>query len=75
MVLPRLALYGALPPSLVPQLLPTLSSEDRRAARLAYYLVQVQLGCGAAGTPTLPPTRGPHSAATTVAFTVAFPYE
>jgi len=57
-VLPRLALYGALPPSLVPQLLPQLISDDYRAARLAAYLVQVQLGCGAAGTPTLPPTRG-----------------
>lgn len=57
-VLPRLALYGTLPPSLVPQLLPVLASEDCRAARLAAYLLQVQLGCGTAGTPTLPPTRG-----------------
>jgi len=57
-VLPRLALYGALPPSLVPQLLPALASEDKRAAALAAYLLQVQLGVGTAGTPTLPPTRG-----------------
>ena len=57
-VLPRLALYGTLPPSLVPQLLPVLASDDRRAARLAAYLLQVQLGCGSGGTPTLPPTRG-----------------
>ena len=56
--LPRLALFGALPPSLVPQLLPVTTSEDRRAAQLAYYLLQVQLGIGIAGTPTLPPTKG-----------------
>ena len=56
--LPRLALFGALPPSLVPQLLPVTTSEDRRAAQLSYYLLQVQLGIGIAGTPTLPPTKG-----------------
>ena len=47
--LPRLALYGALPPSLVPQLLPVLASEDRRAARLASYLLQVGFRSGCAG--------------------------
>ena len=59
--LPRLALFGALPPSLVPQLLPITTSEERRAAQLAYHLLQVQLGIGIAGTPTLPPMKGePH---------------
>lgn len=56
--LPRLAQFGLLPPSLVPQLLPVTASDDKRCVRLAYYLLQVQLGAGAAGTPTLPPTRG-----------------
>ena len=56
--LPRLALFGALPPSLVPQLLPVTTAEDRRAGQLAYHLLQVQLGIGNAGTPTLPPTKG-----------------
>ena len=56
--LPRLALFGALPPSLVPQLLPITLSDERRAAQLAYHLLQVQLGIGIAGTPTLPPTKG-----------------
>ena len=48
----------------MPQLLPVTASDDKRAVRLAYYLLQLQLGAGAAGTPTLPPMRGegPHPA-------------
>ncbi|CAL8471398.1 g10940 [Coccomyxa elongata] len=58
-VLPRLAQFGVLPAQLlVPQLLQLMSTtDDRRLARILYYLLQTLLGAGSAGTPS--PTPSP----------------
>ncbi|GBF93132.1 hypothetical protein Rsub_05861 [Raphidocelis subcapitata] len=58
-VLPRLVLFGALPPSILPVLLSVRSSldvhknVDKKLLRLTYYLIQLACSDGSAGT-TLP---------------------
>lgn len=58
-VLPRLVLFGALPPSIVPVLLSIRKAldvqkhVDKKLLRLTYYLIQLACGDGSAGT-TMP---------------------
>lgn len=55
-VLPRLTLFGALPPSILPILLSVRAlvdvpkSPDRKVLRLIHYLIQLACGDGSAGT-------------------------
>ncbi|KAI8463169.1 MAG: hypothetical protein J3K34DRAFT_496513, partial [Monoraphidium minutum] len=57
--LPRLALFGALPPSILPvllgvrKLLDVNKSADRKLLRLTFYFIQLACGDGSAGT-TIP---------------------
>jgi hypothetical protein len=57
--LPRLTLFGAMPPSILPvllsirKLLDVHKSVDRKLLRLTYYMIQLACGDGSAGT-TLP---------------------
>jgi hypothetical protein len=51
----RLCLFSALPSAAVPQLLALMKDKDKKVARYAGYLLQVELGAGTAGTPCILP--------------------
>ncbi|KAK9794598.1 hypothetical protein WJX73_004152 [Symbiochloris irregularis] len=51
-VLPRLSQFEGLPPALIPQLIQLSDTDDRRLVRFTFYLLQLLLGPGAAGTPS-----------------------
>ncbi|DBA86816.1 TPA: hypothetical protein ACH3X2_005399 [Trebouxia sp. C0005] len=61
LVLPRLAQYEVVPATLVAQLLQIIgTTDDKKVVRQVYYLLQVLLGVGSAGTPS--PTPGSSNA-------------
>lgn len=63
-VLPRLAQYELVPATLVAQLLQLIgTTDDKKVVRQVYYLLQVLLGVGSAGTPSPTPASSSASAA------------
>ncbi|KAL3136456.1 hypothetical protein ABBQ38_005712 [Trebouxia sp. C0009 RCD-2024] len=63
-VLPRLAQYELVPATLVAQLLQIIgTTDDKKVVRQVYYLLQVLLGVGSAGTPSPTPASNSASAA------------